>query len=154
MESIADKFISWPSAPFFLRHVVHINYGGKVYSVLRGIEAAVETTNEYERILLICYAIFMTLGMYWYTRFWDLPEDITEYYKEKEESTHVLPRTVIGSLGVTLGAAMYYFLFTVLFTWSYSYTYLPTSLALALWNFWCTTNLLLATPCYREGKET
>ena len=89
MKSIADKFCSRPEAPFFLQHVVMMNYGGKVYSVLRGIEAAVETKNDYERVLLICYAAFMTLGMYWYTRFWLLPKDLVEYYKEKG-STHFL----------------------------------------------------------------
>lgn len=139
-----------PTAPYFLRHVVHINYAGKAYSVLRGIEAAAETTNEYERILLICYAVFMLLGMYWYTRFWDLPEDLQEYYKKKGDSKHYLTNTFLGNIGITLGAATYYLIFTVLFTWSYSYTYLPTSLALACWNFWCTTNLILATPFYTE----
>lgn len=151
MKSIANKFSSRPEAPFFLQHVVMMNYGGKVYSVLRGIEAAVETKNDYERALFICYAVFMTLGMYWYTRFWLLPEDIKQYYEAKKKSTHYLTRSFLGSFGVTLGAAFYYIIFCVLFTLSYTNTKLPTSLALAIWNFWCSVNLILATPWINEN---
>ena len=150
MKSIANEFCSWPSAPFFLQHTVMMNYGGKVYSVLRGIEASVETNNDYERVLLLTYAVFMVLGMYWYTRFWLNSNDLKQYYEISSSSSHYLTKSFLGSIGVTIGAALYYLIFTVLFTWSYSVTNLPTSLALAVWNFWCSANLVLATPCWRE----
>ena len=58
------QFISFPDGPFFLRHVVMMNYAGKVYSVLRGIEVAVQSEAQLEQALFITYAVCMTLGMY------------------------------------------------------------------------------------------
>ena len=140
VQSFADKFVSWPDAPFFLRHVMSMNYAGKVYSVLRGIEAALELS-FWPSLLCITYAVFMTLGMYWYTRFWSLEKDIDAYYTNG--STHWLQ---IYNIGVTLGAALYYLVFAILFTVSHQYEYHPVSLSLAIWNGWCCINLLFATP--------
>jgi len=144
--SIADNFISLPDSPFFLRHVVAINYGGKIYSVLRGIEVALLTKNSMEQALLIVYAVFMILGTYWYTRFWQKDEDIESYYTDK--STHVLSR--FSNIGITIGAAFYYLIFAVLFGVSYNTTSTPTCFSLSLWNAWCCANLILATPCWKK----
>lgn len=147
--SIANKFLTLPDAPFFLRHTVSMNYGGKVYAVLRGIEVASSTTDDAERALLIVYAICMLLGMYWYTRFWQKPEDIESYYAfSNENSEHVLNRC--SNIGITLAAAVYYLLFAILFGLSYNTTTTPTCLALSLWNAWCCVNLLFAMPIYKR----
>jgi len=146
VQSFADKFVSWPDAPFFLRHVMSMNYAGKVYSVLRGIEAATELS-LWPSMLCISYAVFMALGMYWYTRFWSLEKDIDAYYTKG--STHWLQTY---NIGVTLGAALYYLVFAILFTLSYQYEYHTVSLSLAIWNGWCCVNLLLATPFISEVK--
>lgn len=136
--SIANKFISWPNKKFFLRHVVQMNYAGKVYTVLRGIEVAHDTTG-WNQALFVCYAVFMTLGMFWYTRFWLLPRDLDDYYRE---SDHVL-RTV-GNMYITFGAAVYYLVFCILFSISYTSIDHPVSLSLAIWNAWCCILLILA----------
>ncbi len=145
VQSFADEFVSWPDAPFFLRHVMSMNYAGKVYAVLRGIEAATEVWLEHPwpAILFITYAIFMTLGMYWYTRFWSLEKDIDAYYAA--ESRHYLQAY---NVSVTLGAALYYLVFAILFTVSHTYEHHPVSLSLAIWNAWCCINLVLATPLF------
>ena len=78
VQSFANEFVSWPDAPFFLRHVMSMNYAGKVYAVLRGIEVATQVS-FWPSFLFITYAIFMTFGMYWYTRFWSLEKDIDAY---------------------------------------------------------------------------
>jgi hypothetical protein len=140
--SIADTFISIPDSPFFLRHVVAINYGGKIYSVLRGVEVALTTDDTVEQILLILYAVFMVLGTYWYTRFWQKDEDIESYYTDG--SAHILSQC--SNIAITLGAACYYLIFAILFGLSYNSTKTPTCFSLALWNAWCCANLLLATP--------
>ena len=64
----SDSCISFPDNEFFLRHLVTMNAAGKVYTVLRSIEVYTEV----ERLLPLyaTYAVCMTLGMYWYTRFW------------------------------------------------------------------------------------
>ena len=144
VQSHADEFISWPDAPFFLRHVMSINYAGKVSSVLRGIEAATEVS-YWPAFLFITYAVFMTLGMYWYTRFWSLESDIDNYYTSPEK--HWLGAY---NIAVTLGAAFYYLVFAILFVISHLAEYHPTSLALAIWNGWCCINLLLATPLIKK----
>lgn len=144
VKSFADEFISWPDAPFFLRHVMSINYAGKVYSVLRGIEAATEVS-YWPAFLFITYAVFMTLGMYWYTRFWSLESDIDDYYFSPD-------RHWLGAwnIAVTLGAAFYYLMFAILFVISHLSENHPTSLTLAIWNGWCFVNLLLATPLIKK----
>ena len=142
VQSFADEFVSWPDAPFFLRHVMSMNYAGKVYAVLRGIEAATEV-GYWPAVLFITYAIFMTLGMYWYTRFWSLEKDIDADYDR--ESGHYLQAY---NISVTLGAAFYYLVFAILFTASYMVETHPTSLSLAIWNGWCCINLILATPLF------
>ena len=78
--SFADTFITIPDSKFFLRHVVMINYGGKVYTVLRGIEMLDTNLSTDTWWLFALYSIFMVLGMYWYTRFWLLPNDLDAYY--------------------------------------------------------------------------
>jgi hypothetical protein len=142
VQSFANEFVSWPDAPFFLRHVMSMNYAGKVYAVLRGIEVATQVS-FWPSFLFITYAIFMTLGMYWYTRFWSLEKDIDAYYDS--ESRHYLQAY---NVSVTLGAAFYYFVFAILFTVSHTYEHHPVSLSLAIWNAWCFINLLLATPLF------
>ena len=148
---LSDSFISWPDAKFFLRHVVMMNYGGKVYSVLRGIEVAAGDIDPLNRALFICYCVFMTLGMYWYTRFWLNEDDLDAYYKD--DSNHFLTKN-IGNVLITLGAAMYYAIFCGLFTWSYIEISHPVSISLAIWNAWCCINLLLATPFIKKDTIT
>ena len=58
------------------------------------------------------------------------------------------------NIGVTLGAAIYYLVFAILFTLSYQYEYHTVSLSLAIWNGWCCVNLLLATPFISEVNNT
>lgn len=134
------QFISFPDGPFFLRHVVMMNYAGKVYSVLRGIEVAVQSDAQLEQALFITYAVCMTLGMYWYTRFWLREEDLKAYYSEED---HALT-DMASSMYITLGAAIYYALFAVLFLVDYSVHTTPAAISLGLWNVWCCANLLLA----------
>ena len=69
-----NLFYPLPDSPFFLRHLVNMNYAGKVYSVIRGIEVAATDINDLNKALFITYAVFMALGMYWYTRFWNIFE--------------------------------------------------------------------------------
>lgn len=134
------QFISFPDGPFFLRHVVMMNYAGKVYSVLRGIEVAVQSDAQLEQALFITYAVCMTLGMYWYTRFWLREEDLKAYYSEED---HALT-DMASSMYITLGAAIYYALFAVFFLVDYSVHTTPAAISLGLWNVWCCANLLLA----------
>ena len=134
------QFISFPDGPFFLRHVVMMNYAGKVYSVLRGIEVAVQSEAQLEQALFITYAVCMTLGMYWYTRFWLREEDLEAYYSEKD---HALT-DMASAMYITLGAAIYYALFAVFFLVDYSVHTTPAAISLGLWNVWCCANLLLA----------
>lgn len=136
--SYANEFISWPDQKFFLRHVVQMNYAGKVYTVLRGIEVAHDMTG-WNQALFICYAVFMTLGMFWYTRFWLLPKDLDDYYRE---SNHVLRK--VGNKCITFGAAMYYLVFCILFSVSYGFTDHPVALSFSLWNAWCCILLIIA----------
>jgi hypothetical protein len=56
----------------------------------------------------------MVLGMYWYTRFWLLPNDLDAYYGNGK---HVLNK--VGPIRITLGAAAYYLLFGILFAMVY-----------------------------------
>jgi len=147
MSSIANKFCSWPDSEFFLRHVVMMNYAGKVYSILRGIEVVATGLDKWNQALFVSYAVFMTLGMYWYTRFWLLREDVDEYYTDT--TYHHCLTLKVGNIPVTLGAAFYYALFCGLFAWSYVEISEPVSLSLSIWNGWCCANLLLATPLYK-----
>ena len=143
--SIADKFISIPDAKFFPRHTVMMNYGGKVYTILRGIELLDTNLKSDTWWLFFLYAVFMTLGLYWYTRFWLLPEDIDSYYQGQ---MHILYR--ISNIAITLGAAMYYVIFGVLFFLVYQRDVISSALSFSLWNFWCAANLLLATPLFGD----
>ena len=143
--SIADKFISIPDAKFFLRHTVMMNYGGKVYTILRGIELLDTNLKSDTWWLFFLYAVFMTLGLYWYTRCWLLPEDIDSYYQGQ---MHILYR--ISNIAITLGAAMYYVIFGVLFFMVYQRDVISSALSFSLWNFWCAANLLLATPFFGD----
>lgn len=146
MQSYADEFITiLPHAPFFLNHVVHINYGGKVYAVLRGIEVAVESDTATERALFLIYAFCMLIGQYWYTKFWLDKEDINNYYDRN--SNHVLAKRA-GPICITLSAAMFYLLFAILFILAYNAYDTGVALSLAFWNLWCFLNLLLATPLF------
>lgn len=142
--SFADTFITIPDSKFFLRHVVMINYGGKVYTVLRGIEMLDTNLSTDTWWLFALYSIFMVLGMYWYTRFWLLPNDLDAYYGNGK---HVLNK--VGPFWITLGAAAYYLLFGILFAMVYTRDHLSTALSFAMWNFWCFINLLLATPLFK-----
>lgn len=148
MRSYANKCYSLPYAPFFLKHTVMMNYGGKVYTVLRGIEVILESESFFEQTLFFIYAICMLLGMYWYTRFWLNDEDIDEYYRDKSESTHVL--TKISNYTITVGAALYYVFFAIMFGWNYAENQTSAAFSFCLWNIWCALNLLLATPCFKS----
>ena len=140
----ANQFISMPHADFFLQHTVMMNYAGKVYTVLKSIEIIYQQTLYWE--LYLVYAICMTLGMYWYTRFWLNPQDINEYYKPPKNTTHALAK--ISTLWITIGAACYYILFGVLFLLVCLNQQDAVACAFATWNAWCAANLLLATPFY------
>ena len=142
-ENLFDPF---PDSPFFLRHVVSMNYAGKVYSVLRGIEIAASDIDDLNKALFISYAVFMALGMYWYTRFWSLKEDVEKYYNNDDD--HALIRICNSNKIVTLFAALYYALFCVLFAWSYVEINEPVALSFSIWNAWCCANLLFAIPWY------
>ena len=138
--SLAESFISWPPRDFFLKHLVCINYGGKVYAVLRGIEVAAEVEGLH-RGLYITYAVCMLLGMFWYTRFWT-GEDLQTFY-----STSVLQKHALKDIGVAYilsGATLYYLIFGMLFTVAYADNSHATALALSLWNYWCALLLVLA----------
>jgi hypothetical protein len=126
-----------------------MNYGGKVYSVLRGIEVAAGDIDPLNRALFVSYSVFMALGMYWYTRFW--LDDLDTYYDDR--SNHYLTKT-IGNIPITLGAAMYYAIFCGLFAWSYIEISHPVSMSLAIWNAWCCINLLFATPFHKNDTIT
>lgn len=134
----------FPDSPFFLRHVVAMNYAGKVYSVIRGIEIAATDIDDLNKALFISYAVFMALGMYWYTRFWSLKVDLEKYYNN--DKSHALIRICKSNKIVTFFAAIYYALFCGLFTWSYVEINEPVALSFSIWNAWCCANLLLAIP--------
>ena len=138
------SFASLPACDFFLQHTVMMNYAGKVYTVLRSIEIIYDQKPAWE--LYLVYAICMTLGMYWYTRFWLQVADIKEYYKPREETTHALAK--ISAFWVTLGAVCYYILFGVLFLLTALDHQNAVACAFAFWNGWCAVNLLLATPFF------
>ena len=141
-----ELFTILPNAPFFLKHVVMINYAGKTFCVVRGIEIALESDNFWERGLFVTYALFMLLGQYWYTKFWLHKKDIESYYYDKTK--HVLART--STFYITLGAALYYWFFAILFFWDYSQYGTSSACSFGLWNVWCCCNLLLATPCFSK----
>lgn len=134
--SLSERFIDIPDSKFFLRHVVMINYAGKVYVVLRGIEI-MQTEDSLFWWLLFVYTICMLLGMYWYTRFWLLPEDLESFYT----GNHVLRK--VGTLWIIAGAATYYVTFAILFFVAY-FMDKPAALSFALWNTWCWLNLEMA----------
>ena len=148
MRSYANKCYSLPYAPFFLKHTVMMNYGGKVYTVLRGIEVILESESFFEQPLFFIYAVCMTLGMYWYTRFWLNDDDIDEYYRDKSQTTHVLGK--ISNFTITLGAVLYYGFFAIMFGWNYAENNTSAAFSFCLWNIWCALNLLLATPCFKS----
>ena len=116
-----------------------MNYAGKVYTILRGIEI-LHTLKSDTWWLFFLYAIFMTLGLYWYTRFWLLPKDLDSYY---DGPNHILHKM---NISITLGAVVYYIIFGTLFISVYVRDELSTALSFSIWNFWCAINLLLATP--------
>ena len=133
----------FPSPKTFLRHVVMMNYAGKVYTVIRGIEIVSKiewTLDEFnqEVMIWIVYIACMTLGMYWYTRFWLLKKDLDRFYERGLCS--VSPTVIL------ICASLYYILFSVLF-----YRHVTDGLAFSLWNGWCAANCrrdLLVIPCY------
>ena len=135
-----DDFI--PGAPFFLRHTVMMNYGGKVYSVLKCIEMLADVDiGSFAYVVFFLYAICMTLGMYWYTRYWHLPQDIQAYYSN-DKSQHTLLN--FGQGLITLGAVIYYIIFAILFFICVGQTNLSGAISIGIWNVWCALNLLLA----------
>ena len=137
MSRLSETFISWPERDFFLKHLVCINYSGKVYAILRGIEMAAQTEGLHQA-LYITYAVCMLLGTFWYTRFW-IGDDLDLFYKSRNHILHTF-----GVTGILLGATIYYFTFGILFTLAYNDNSYGTALALALWNYWCAILLLLA----------
>ena len=46
IKSYTSTFIEFPDSPFFLRHATKINYAGKVYTVIRGIESNIGFCNN------------------------------------------------------------------------------------------------------------
>lgn len=140
--SYANDNLFLPGAPFFLRHTVMMNYGGKVYCVLKSIEMLQDVeVGSFPYNIFLLYVIFMTLGMYWYTRYWHLPRDIQAYYSN-DKTQHVLLN--FGQGFITLGAVIYYIIFATLFFISFNQTNLSGAISIAIWNVWCALNLLLA----------
>jgi len=140
VRSHAQSFIGEVDPAFFIRHVVSMNFAGKVYSVLRGVEiAANSTTGTVNRILFIVYAVCMCLGMYWYTRFWSLESDVDSFYNGSDE--HCLSK---NSKLIIVGAAAFYMLFGILFAISYGLTNEPASLAFSFWSLFCFLNIVPA----------
>ena len=128
----------FPDASFFLRHTVMMNYGGKVYCVLKCIEMMNDVPiGSFSYMVFLLYAICMTLGMYWYTRYWHLPQDIQAYYSG-EKSKHVL--LTFGQGPITLSAVIYYIIFAILFFLCDT----KGTISIGIWNIWCALNLLLA----------
>jgi hypothetical protein len=150
IRSYASTFIEFPDSPFFLRHATNINYAGKVYTVIRGIEYAAEPgIVVFDQVLFLSYALFMLLGCFWYTRFWSLLGDIDNYY-DKENPNHVLS-TSIGSVWITLGASIYYLIFAILFGISYVQPGSQSvSLSFSIWNLFCFIIFMLAVPFKRS----
>ena len=147
MESYSNElFTFFPHAPFFLKHVVMINYAGKTYCILKGLEVAVESESILEQGLFVTYSICMILGQYWYTKFWLHKKDIENYYYNEKQ--HILAR--FSNFWVTLLAAMYYLCFSIMFAWDYSENKTSAAFSFAVWNVWCCFNLLLATPCFKN----
>jgi len=106
------NLIDMPNVDFFLEQSVNVGYGFKVYSVLRGIEIlssipADEWSEFHLAWVLLTYIITMTLGTYWYTRFWSTPTAITYFYKGKSGANICTP------LLTTLGAVIFYAAFAV-----------------------------------------
>ena len=134
----SDSCISFPDNEFFLRHLVTMNAAGKVYTVLRSIEVYTEVDGLHKP-LYATYAVCMTLGMYWYTRFWQ-GDGIADFYYDRN---HVLNKCKIA---VIIGACMYYGIFAALFLWAYSDNQNAAALSMGLWNIWCFVQLLLACP--------
>lgn len=139
MAELSNSFWSIPDSSFFLRHVVNINYAGKVFVVLRAVELLQQVSNTWYWSLLMTYGICMLLGMYWYTRFWHKTQDLTSFYTS--ESSHALNR--FGPKQILFGASMFYLLFVVLFFIAYG-TGEDTALVFGAWNTWCWLNLLMA----------
>lgn len=132
----------FPGAQFFLRHTVMMNYGGKVYTVLKCIEMLSDVEiGSFPYIVFFLYAICMTLGMYWYTRYWHLPQDVQTYYSG-DKNKHVL--LYFGQGPITLGATVYYILFAIMFFQCIQQTNLSGTISICIWNIWCAINLLLA----------
>ena len=141
MISYAASRDTLPGSTFFLRHVVMMNYGGKVYCVLKCIEMTAASNDPYVSWVCTLYAVFMTLGMYWYTRYWHLPQDIQAFYGN-DADRHVLNR--FSTNFIILGATFYYSIFATLFGIMYNNTNISSSLSICIWNVWCALNLLLA----------
>ena len=99
----SDSCISFPDNEFFLRHLVTMNAAGKVCTVLRSIRVYTEVDGLHKP-LYATYAVCMTLGMYWYTRFWQ-GDGIADFYYDRN---HVLNKCKIA---VIIGACMYYGIF-------------------------------------------
>ena len=137
-EAYSESCISFPNEDFFLRHLVTMNAAGKVYTVLRGIEAYTEVEGLH-KLLYATYAVCMTLGMYWYTRFWQ-GDDLLKFYNDPMHVLHKWQRTVV------FGAGVYYVIFAALFLWAYSDNQHATALSIGLWNIWCFVQLLFAYP--------
>jgi hypothetical protein len=134
------------SSKDFLRHFVMINYAGKVYTVIRGMELVFSGLESNAVIIYISYIIFMTFGMYWYTMFW-LGENLDRFYDVSQLSSHPLHNICGISVkpGVILfSAALYYVVFAVLFFQYENY-------AFSIWNVWCSVNLIMAIP-YGESR--
>jgi hypothetical protein len=106
------NLIEMPNVDFFLEQTVNVGYGFNVYSVLRTIEilSSIPTDewSEYHLAwVLLTYTITMTMGTYWYTRFWSTPTAITHFYKGKSGASICTP------LLTTLSAVIFYAAFAV-----------------------------------------
>ena len=106
------KLIDMPNVDFFLEQTVNVGYGFKVYSVLRTIEILSSIpSDEWSEFhlawVLLTYIITMTMGTYWYTRFWSSPRAITYFYQGKSGASICTP------LLTTLSASLFYAAFTV-----------------------------------------
>ena len=112
------------SPEFWLKSIVHLNYVGKVFSVLSLLTEALNQNesddtkwSKEEKMTCYSYIVFMLLGNYWYTHFWGSESDreafFEDYYCKKNKCKHAL--AIVNPKLIVFGAFSYYILYSILF---------------------------------------
>lgn len=136
------------SSRFWMRHIIRINTPGKIISIIAGIAiASGDREPAALRILAIVNAACMVGGTLWYSRYWDTPSAVEAFLLDHRE--HALSRSPLRPAGVMILAAIYYYVFAVLFvhrattlaspTWGFRY-----AVAMFAWHGWCGVILTIA----------